>query len=285
MARSLGLATAACAAATAAATAAAACYYYRQRQRSVGPRVVVASTSALKLAAVKAALGASEVTGLSAPSVVDEQPVDIEQIMKGASNRLTSITASAAEGHDYAVVIESGLVRLQCARPEPRTATHVTTRIARCSPDPQARVSPSSMRTGSLSGTGGPPQRWLDITVCVICNLRTGASSVASSSGLEFPTNFVGNWVEDGQVRTPLTAPSQLRRSSPSVTQRAECAAQDGTVGAVIAEQTGCDKQDPHAHLSGGAFPRSALLEQALRVAMATMPLGPPEAAPQHDEE
>ena len=30
-------------------------------------------------------------------------------------------------------------------------------------------------------------------------------------------------------------------------------------MGAVIGQQTGCDKEDPHAHLSGGAFPRSAL--------------------------
>ena len=50
---------------------------------------------------------------------------------------------------------------------------------------------------------------------------------------------------------TPLTL-------SPSLTLTL---AQDGTVGAIIAEQTGCDKEDPHAHLSGGAFPRYAQLE------------------------
>ena len=32
-------------------------------------------------------------------------------------------------------------------------------------------------------------------------------------------------------------------------------------MGAIIGQQTGCDKEDPHAHLSGGAFPRCALLE------------------------
>jgi len=54
--------------------------------------------------------------------------------------------------------------------------------------------------------------------------------------------------VEDGQTLT-LTLTLALTPT------------QDGTVGAVIGQQTGCDKEDPHAHLSGGAFPRSALLE------------------------
>ena len=47
----------------------------------------------------------------------------------------------------------------------------------------------------------------------------------------------------------------------------------EGTVGEVLAESLGCDKQDPHAALTGGAFSRAALLEQAVRVAHAS--LGP----------
>ena len=214
--RTLSLATAACA-------AAAACYFYRRRRAAtIAPRVLVASTSLAKLAAVKAALGAREVTSLPAPSLVEDQPIGTDRTMKGVSNRLKSITAAAAEGYDYAVAIESGLVRLH------------------------------------LSGTGGPPERWLETAVVVVLNLRTGASSVASSPGLEFPSSFVGEWVEDGQ---------------------------EGTVGAIIGQQTGCDKEDPHAHLSGGAFPRSALLESALRLAIATMPLGPQAEAPDPEGE
>ena len=113
--RTGSLATAACAA----AAAAAACYFYRRRQRSIGPRVLVASTSAAKLAAVKAALGAREVTSLEAPNLVEDQPVGMDRTMKGVSNRLKSITAAVAEGYDYVVAIENGLVRLQCAPPGP----------------------------------------------------------------------------------------------------------------------------------------------------------------------
>ena len=112
--RTLSVTTAACAA----AAAAAACYFYRRRRAApVAPRVLVASTSLAKLAAVKAALGAREVTSLPAPSLVEEQPIGTDRTMKGVSNRLKSITAAAAEGYDYAVAIESGLVRLQCAPP------------------------------------------------------------------------------------------------------------------------------------------------------------------------
>ena len=59
--------------------------------------------------------------------------------------------------------------------------------------------------------------------------------------------------------------------------------AQEGTVGAIIAEQTGCDKEDPHAHLSGGAFPRYAQLEDPdpQPSASASAP-PPPSASPPH---
>ena len=114
--RTLNLATATCAAA---AAAAAACYFYRRRRcaATVAPRVLVASTSEAKLATVKAALGAREVTSLPAPSLVEDQPIGTDRCVKGLSNRLKSITAAAAEGYDYAVAMESGLVRLQCAPP------------------------------------------------------------------------------------------------------------------------------------------------------------------------
>ena len=58
------------------------------------------------------------------------------------------------------------------------------------------------------------------------------------------PGAFVGEWVEDGE---------------------------EGTVGEVIAQHTGCDKQDPHAQLTKGSFTRVALLEQAIRVAASTL--------------
>ena len=224
--RTLSLATAACA-------AAAACYFYRRRRAAtIAPRVLVASTSLAKLAAVKAALGAREVTSLPAPSLVEDQPIGTDRTMKGVSNRLKSITAAAAEGYDYAVAIESGLVRLQCASPRHHAtkppcyhatkppshaatklpshqATHARTRATRPKPKSARHhcrrrlPSPSTVAHAhrSLSGTGGPPERWLETAVVVVLNLRTGASSVASSPGLEFPSSFVGEWVEDGQVR------------------------------------------------------------------------------------
>jgi hypothetical protein len=145
------LATATCAA----AAAAAACYFYRRRRAStIAPRVLVASTSQAKLKAVKAALGAREVTSLPAPSLVEDQPIGTDRTMKGVSNRLKSITAAAAEGYDYAVAIESGLVRLQCAPPRhhatkppchqatpPHTHTHAHTRThTHTSHPPEAQI-------------------------------------------------------------------------------------------------------------------------------------------------
>ena len=136
--RTLSLATATCAAAAAAA-AAAAYFYRRRRAATIAPRVLVASTSQAKLAAVKAALGAREVTSLPAPSLVEDQPIGTDRCMRGLSNRLKSITAAAAEGYDYAVAIESGLVRLQCA--PPRHHHHATTPPSK--PDAHAHAPPA----------------------------------------------------------------------------------------------------------------------------------------------
>ena len=224
--RTLNLATATCAAAAAAA-AAAACYFYRRRRcaATVAPRVLVASTSEAKLAAVKAALGAREVTSLPAPSLVEDQPIGTDRCVKGLSNRLKSITAAAAEGYDYAVAMESGLVRLQCAPPRhhattppPQQATrppgHLATKQARRArtratrpkpkpvpphlppplyrhhlaatalpPPPYRHLLPPPCRHRpaaahvhrSLSGTGGPPERWLESALVVVLDLRTGA--------------------------------------------------------------------------------------------------------------
>ena len=45
----------------------------------------------------------------------------------------------------------------------------------------------------------------------------------------------------------------------------------EGTVGQVIAENKGCDKQDPHVFLTHGAFARAILLEHAVKVAVAQL--------------
>lgn len=221
----------AAAAAAAAATAAALIYYLRrchQHAPAPGPRVLVASKAAAKLEAAKIALGASEVTGMSASSLIADQPLGMEMAMLGAANRLRFICAdgNGSEGYDYAVAIENGIVRLQ------------------------------DNGAGELSHG----ERWLDLAVVAVRDLKTGTTTFASSTGLEFPPHFVGEWAEGGQ---------------------------EGTVGDVIAEQTGCDKQDPHAHLTRNAFSRSALLVDALRVAMATLPLHlevPPAEGMESDE-
>ena len=204
-------------AAAAATTAAAALIYYRRRSQqhaSLGPRVLVASKAAAKLEAARIALGASEVTGMSASSLIADQPIGIEVTMLGAANRLRHICAegNGSEGYDFAVAIENGIVRLQ----------------------------------DNGAGEFSHGERWLDLAIVAVRDLKTGTTTFASSAGLEVPPHFVGEWAENGE---------------------------EGAVGDVIAEQTGCDKQDPHAHLTRKAFPRSALLVGALRVAMATLPL------------
>ena len=158
--RTLSLATAACA-------AAAACYFYRRRRAAtIAPRVLVASTSLAKLAAVKAALGAREVTSLPAPSLVEDQPIGTDRTMKGVSNRLKSITAAAAEGYDYAVAIESGLVRLQCASPR-HHATTPPNHHATMPPSHPATQPPSYQATKPRTHAHAPRARSPNLRVTI----------------------------------------------------------------------------------------------------------------------
>ena len=87
-------------------------------------------------------------------------------------------------------------------------------------------------------------ERWLDICLVIVHEKSSGLEAVASSAGVEFPPSAVAEWAEAGD---------------------------EGTVGALLAASSGCDAQDPHAHLTRGRFPRAALLESAIRIARASL--------------
>lgn len=198
------------------ATAAAVAYgawLYKTRPRkatdAVGAgwkRVLVASTSKVKVDAVSRAL-ACKAVGMDVPSMVADQPMGLDETVRGAKNRMGALLESAKDGDDAAIAIESGIVRM-------------------------------------LHQTMNSEETWVDIAVVVVHDLSTGAESVATTAGVQFPAEAVGRWAEDGS---------------------------EGTVGEVIGEDTGCDQQDPHTHLTKQTFSRSDLLEQAIRIAMSTM--------------
>eukprot|EP00928_Gymnodinium_smaydae_P064043 TRINITY_DN47479_c0_g1_i1.p1 TRINITY_DN47479_c0_g1~~TRINITY_DN47479_c0_g1_i1.p1 ORF type:complete len:200 (-),score=30.27 TRINITY_DN47479_c0_g1_i1:84-683(-) len=94
-----------------------------------------------------------------------------------------------------------------------------------------------------ISGADGQ-ESWMDLAVVIVRDLRSGAESVATSAGVRFPTKSVDRWADAGRK---------------------------GTVGDVLAEELGCDKQDPHSSLTNGSFTRTQLLEHAIRVAGATL--------------
>ena len=84
---------------------------------------------------------------------------------------------------------------------------------------------------------------WIDLAVVAVRDLKTGRQVHATSSGVQFPSQSVAEWGRQGR----------------------------GTVGDVLAFRSGCDRQDPHAMLTGGEAPRAALLEDAIRVALASL--------------
>eukprot|EP00316_Scyphosphaera_apsteinii_P013585 CAMPEP_0119316984 /NCGR_PEP_ID=MMETSP1333-20130426/41545_1 /TAXON_ID=418940 /ORGANISM="Scyphosphaera apsteinii, Strain RCC1455" /LENGTH=204 /DNA_ID=CAMNT_0007322779 /DNA_START=82 /DNA_END=696 /DNA_ORIENTATION=- len=184
----------------------------RLRRDKVGPRVVVASKAAAKLQSARKAFETSEVTGMSAESGISDQPIGLEQILIGAKNRMRSVTSealaasAATQPYDFAVACENGIVKL-------------------------------TDEEGA--------EKWLDLAIVAVRDLRTGDEALASSAGVELSTETVGDWVEAGA---------------------------NDTVGAWLAQETGCNKQDPHAFLTRGEFSRAKLLEDAIRLALTRLP-------------
>ena len=100
-----------------------------------------------------------------------------------------------------------------------------------------------AMENGILR-MGGDEEAWVDLAVVILRDLKTGATAYGTSSGVQFPTEAVGQWAEDGM---------------------------EGTVGAILAEELKCDAQDPHDSLTRHRFRRADLLEHAIRVAEASL--------------
>ena len=151
----------AAAATVGAATLVAAAYRVYVRARSqTRRRIAVASTSKQKLEAAACALDGS-VAGSKTESLVADQPIGLDETMRGARNRLTALLdADAADGADLAVAIENGLMRM-------------STKLG----DEEEEV-------------------WVDLAVVILRDLHTGRESIATSPGVQFPTAAVGEWAE-----------------------------------------------------------------------------------------
>lgn len=84
-------------------------------------------------------------------------------------------------------------------------------------------------------------QAWFDLGWVVVEDAY-GNQRFAHSTGIEFDA----------------TAVEEARRRGFEKT----------TAGSIIAERTGADATDPHAHLTGGKVPRSDMLKQSLKTAL-----------------
>jgi non-canonical (house-cleaning) NTP pyrophosphatase len=124
-------------------------------------RILVASMSTSKVEAASKALGGS-CAGVHAKSLVSDQPIGLDETLRGAKNRLAAVVEGAAGGADLVVAIENGILRL----------------------------------------CGGKEETWVDVAVVIVHDLKTGAESFATSAGVQVPTHFVGQWAEAGSEGT-----------------------------------------------------------------------------------
>lgn len=101
------------AAAVATSLAIATGWMIRSKTRRKTCKVLVASSSKLKLDAAAAALDAAQCKAVEVPSMVADQPHDLEITQHGAKNRMWGLldAMDSIDGWDYAVSIENGIVK------------------------------------------------------------------------------------------------------------------------------------------------------------------------------
>lgn len=202
----------------AAAIGAAVCAWLARRaRRAVVPRcqfrrAIVGSSAVAKLDAARAALPGCTVVGFAAESQVRDQPIGLEETLRGARSRLTRVIESPdAAGADLAIAVENGIV---------------------------------CVRFGDNPTDNPTDEAWLDLALCVVRDLVSGKEGVSSSMGIALPPAEIAEWAESGA---------------------------EGTFGAWLAAETGCDQQDPHSYLTRGQHPRKVLLQQAISAALARL--------------
>ena len=95
--------------------AALVCYYRTVRRRVAKPRitVLVASEAPQKLEAVAKALGEAACIGCKAHSGVRDQPMGLDEITRGAHNRMAAaLHSDASDNVTHVVAMENGLIQV-----------------------------------------------------------------------------------------------------------------------------------------------------------------------------
>lgn len=138
--------------------------YYTQRRRLT----VVVSASDDETQAAAIALAARAVA-VSVPSQVSEQPIGLDETLRGARSRLDAmLESSEAQGADLALAIQHGVLR----------------------------------------ALGGEEETWIGIAVVVLHDIASGSQRVATSSGFQIGTDIVAEWAESGaEGKIPVNVP------------------------------------------------------------------------------
>jgi inosine/xanthosine triphosphatase len=138
-------------------------------------KVVVASKTEIKIAAVRSAFGALRiqgvsVLGVSADSGISDQPVGHDETMRGCANRLRAARQyPEAQLASFVVSIESGIVEFAMPAPD-----------------------------------GPDDRRYFDLAWVCVENVQTGQRFWSNSCGLEFPASLVHQCEALGFAKTTV---------------------------------------------------------------------------------
>ena len=217
----------------------------REKSSGKGKRIIVASTSELKVNAAMKAANASVrnvfnvkrtfffsrnchyiplrkrtfffrndiithqsqiAKGFKAKSSVSEQPVGFDETYRGAYNRLQCILQSKPNRqYDLAVSIENGIFFNETE------------------------------------------DTCIDLAVVIVYDFATNKQTVATSAGVCFDRQCFAEWANKKSQRKNIT------------------------VGSLISKKTGCSSRDPHSHITRHKFSRADLLEHSIRVALSQL--------------
>jgi non-canonical (house-cleaning) NTP pyrophosphatase len=157
-----------------------------------------------------------------------------------ARQKLTAVSDAVTNGEIVGIEAESGV------SPQPTGLDEITAGARNrmtCILNHDASKS-ADFAVAIENGIVNCGSAFIDLAIVIVRDIHSGAESMSSSGGVQIPAEYIDVWNKSNKF---------------------------DTVGAAIAAENNCDKQDPQRFLTNKKHQRQSLLQHAVSIAFSTL--------------